>query len=60
MLYIKKKSRRCFSHIVNYFLQFMRTLSLCIKVTFHLCTISVWFAEKECPENIFKKIWKEM
>lgn len=34
----KKKSRRCFSHIVYYFLQFMRTLSLCIKVTFHLCT----------------------
>lgn len=34
----KKKSRRCFSHTVYYFLQFMRTLSLCIKVTFHLCT----------------------
>lgn len=28
---------------------------MCIKVTFHLWTVSVWFVGKGCPDNILKK-----
>lgn len=59
MVYKKKESRRHFSHIVYCFLQFMRSLSLCIKVTFHLWIGSVWFVGKGCPDNILKNKRKQ-